>query len=43
MLEAAQEGKLADWDDLLGKAPDATGELSSEAYIRQQRDEWDER
>lgn len=29
-----------DWDDLRGVAPDATGDLSSEAFIRKQRDEW---
>lgn len=31
-----------DWDDLRGVAPDATGDLSSEAFIRKQRDEWGE-
>ena len=28
------------WDALLGSAPDATGALSSEAFVRQLRDEW---
>lgn len=31
---------LPDWDDLLGRAPDATGELSSEAFVRELRDAW---
>lgn len=31
---------LPDWDDLRGRAPDATGELSSEAFIRELRDAW---
>lgn len=29
-----------DWEDLRGCAPDATGNLSSEAFVRQLRDEW---
>ena len=32
--------ELPDWDDLRGRAPDATGELSSEAFIRELRDAW---
>ena len=28
------------WDALLGSAPDATGALSSETFVRQLRDEW---
>ncbi len=32
---------LPDWDDLRGRAPDATGSLSSEAFIRGLRDAWD--
>jgi hypothetical protein len=32
--------ELPDWDDLRGMAPDATGELSSEAFIRELRDGW---
>lgn len=32
--------KLPDWDDLRGQAPDATGTLSSEAFVRKLRDEW---
>ena len=31
---------LPDWDDLRGRAPDATGELSSEAFVRDLRDAW---
>lgn len=33
-------GALPDWDDLRGAAPDATGDLSSEEWVRKQRDEW---
>lgn len=29
-----------DWEDLRGRAPDATGDLSSEAFIRKLRDSW---
>lgn len=31
---------LPDWEDLRGRAPDATGELSSEEFIREMRDAW---
>jgi hypothetical protein len=34
------ESELPDWDDLRGMAPDATGELSSEDFIRELRDGW---
>jgi hypothetical protein len=34
------EGELPDWDDLRGRAPDATGELSSEAFVRELRNGW---
>ena len=34
------ETELPDWDDLRGRAPDATGGLSSEAFIRELRDGW---
>lgn len=34
------DADLADWEDLRGRAPDATGTLSSEAFIREQRDAW---
>lgn len=37
---AASSDPLPDWDDLRGRAPDATGGLSSEAFIRKIRDEW---
>ena len=30
----------SDWDSLRGTAPDATGETSSEAFVRKMRDEW---
>lgn len=29
-----------DWDDLRGRAPDATGDLSSEAFVRELRSGW---
>jgi hypothetical protein len=32
--------ELPDWDDLRGCAPNATGILSSEAFVRELRDEW---
>lgn len=31
---------LPDWDDLRGRAPDATGLLTSEAFVRELRDAW---
>lgn len=34
------ETELPDWDDLRGRAPQATGELSSEAFVRELRDGW---
>jgi hypothetical protein len=34
------EFELPDWEDLRGRAPRATGELSSEAFIRELRDVW---
>ncbi len=34
------DGELANLDDLRGAAPDATGDLSSEAFVRKLRDEW---
>ncbi len=34
------EHNIPDWDDLRGRAPDATGSLSSEAFIRELRDAW---
>jgi hypothetical protein len=32
------ESELPDWADLRGRAPDATGALSSEAFVRELRD-----
>jgi hypothetical protein len=32
--------KLPEWEDVRSMAPDATGELSSEAFIRELRDGW---
>ncbi len=34
------EFELGNWDDLRGFAPDATGDLSSEAFVRGLRDAW---
>lgn len=33
--------EIPDWDDLRGRAPDATGALSSEAFVRELRDGWE--
>ena len=32
--------QLPDWDDIRGRSPDATGGLSSEAFVRELRDAW---
>lgn len=42
-LESSKEtiAKPPTWEDLRGAAPDATGALSSEAFVRQSRNEWD--
>lgn len=34
------ESELPDWDDLRGRAPNATDGLSSEAFVRELRDAW---
>jgi hypothetical protein len=34
------DDELPDWDDLRGRAPDATGALSSEAFVRELRNAW---
>ncbi len=34
------EDELPTWEDLRGRAPDATGRLSSEAFVRELRDAW---
>jgi hypothetical protein len=34
------ESDLPDWEDLRGRAPDATGSLTSEAFVRELRDGW---
>lgn len=40
-IEAYQPvSELPDWEDLRGRAPDATGGLSSEAFVRELRDGW---
>ena len=35
-----REEDLPDWEDLRGRAPDATGDKSSERFIRELRDAW---
>jgi hypothetical protein len=35
------KGEPPTWEDLRGAAPDATGSLSSEAFVRKSRNEWD--
>lgn len=32
--------KRPGWDDVRGIAPNATGDLSSEAFVRAMRDDW---
>lgn len=34
------EDQLPDWEDLRGRAPNATGGLTSEAFVRELRDAW---
>lgn len=34
------DSDLPDWEDLRGRAPNATGDLSSEAFVRELRDAW---
>ena len=34
------ESEWPGWEDLRGRAPGATGDLSSEAFVRRLRDEW---
>lgn len=34
------DDELPTWEDLRGRAPDATGSLSSEAFVRELRDAW---
>lgn len=38
--QAETIAKPPTWEDLRGAAPDATGALSSEAFVRQSRNEW---
>jgi hypothetical protein len=35
------DDELPTWEDLRGRAPNATGALSSEAFVREMRDAWD--
>lgn len=34
------DDEIPDWDDLRGRAPNCTGELSTEAFVRELRDGW---
>jgi hypothetical protein len=36
----ARLDELPDWEDLRGRAPDATAGMSSEAFVRKLRDDW---
>ncbi len=36
-----RESDLPDWEDLRGRAPDAIGDMSSEAFVRELRDAWE--
>ena len=40
MLPTETEKTLPTWDELNGCAPSATGELSSEEFVRELRDNW---
>jgi hypothetical protein len=40
LLETPTE-PVPTWEDLRGAAPDATGDMSSEAFVRKSRDEWE--
>ena len=42
MDKGKQETESPTWEDLRGSAPEATGNLSSEKFVRKLRDEWDE-
>ena len=33
--------EIPDWDDLRGRAPDATGAFRREAFVRELRDGWE--
>lgn len=36
-----RDDELPDWEDLRGRAPDATGTITSEAFVRELRDGWE--
>ena len=36
-----RDDNLPDWEELLGRAPDATGDKTSEAFVREIRDGWE--
>jgi hypothetical protein len=40
LAHAGPEQGVPDWEDLRGCAPDATGNLSSEDFVRGLRDDW---
>lgn len=37
----AEKPSLPDWEELRGAAPNATGDLTSEEFVRESRAEWD--
>lgn len=37
--EGGQSRPVREWENLFGSAPNATGSLSSEAFVRKQRDD----
>ena len=41
-IETFSFNDIPELEDLKGKAPDATGDLSSEEFVRRIRDVWDE-
>ena len=43
MNEGNISADTPDWDDLRGIAPNATGDMSSEAFVRELRDSWGDR
>lgn len=42
-VEEGPSPSETEWEDLRGRAPDATGHLTSEAFVRRLRDGWPDR